>query len=529
MDSDGKIDTEYTNLNRKGLLAILDKTLHIVTQVADFFAEQQAQVYLVGGSLRNLLLGEPCVDWDLTTDGEAHGLARRLADRLGGFYAHLHEKASRVVIRSPQQADLVFDIAPLRGTTLEEDLRARDFTMNALAAPLAAVVASLSAARSTSDLSLIDPLDGSADLRRRWLRAVDTEVFRRDPLRLLRALRLARRYHLAITPGTEALIRRDAALLPQVAAERIHQELYALLSEPDALASLHLLDTSGLLPVLFPELQSARGMHQPAPHHWDVLEHSLQAVASLEELATALEAASGAPFAAKLTPTEAAADDLNEVRTLLREGEQQQVFRFAMLNSPEMKLAALLHDVGKPLTYVTDEQGGIHFYGHPQAGAPVASEIMRRLSASVQDRRLAQLVTAHHMRPGQLGQDGVVTPRAIRRYFVDLGPTGVLVALFSLADHLATLGPQPCGQSWTRHLSVVRLLLTTYIRERTKILPPRLVRADELMSRLKLPPGPLIGQLLEVIAEAQADGAIHSREEAIMLVKEYLQANEQEG
>jgi hypothetical protein len=118
----------------------------------------------------------------------------------------------------------------------------------------------------------------------------------------------------------------------------------------------------------------------------------------------------------------------------------------------------------------------------------------------------------------------VVTQRAIRRYFVDLGPTGLLVALFSLTDHLATLGPQPRTPAWTRHLSVVRLLLTSYIRERSKILPPRLVRADELMSRLKLQPGPLVGQLLEMIAEAQTDGLIHSREEALLLAREHVEA-----
>jgi poly(A) polymerase len=527
VDKNGKIDARDTNLNREGLIETLDKTLHILAQVADFFAEQQANIYLVGGSLRNLLLDEPCVDWDLATDGEAHKLARRLADRLGGFYAHLHEKASRVVIRVPGEADLALDIAPLRGGTLEEDLCARDFTVNALAAPLRVVLAHLSASAPTAELALIDPLHGYADLQHRLLRTVDAEVFRHDPLRLLRALRLAQRYQLTIAPETAALIKRDAPLLPQAAAERIHQELSIMLDRPGALAQLHQLDACGLLPVLFPELQAARGMRQPLPHCWDVLEHSLQSIATLEELAAALEAEPGAPFSSELAPTEVDAENLAALRELLREGEQQQVFRFAALNAPAMKLAALLHDVGKPLTYALDEQGDVHFYGHPQVGAPVASEIMRRLSASTQDRRLAQMVTAHHMRPGQLGQDGAVTPRAIRRYFVDLGPTGVLVALFSLADHLATLGPQPRGQSWTRHLSVVRLLLTTYIRERAKILPPRLVRADELMSRLKLQPGPLLGQLLEVIAEAQTEGAIHSREEAIMLAREYLQTNEQ--
>ena len=497
-------------------------------QAAQFFADQQAHLYLVGGSLRNLLSGDPCGDWDLVTDGKAHALARRLADTLGGFYAYMHEKASRVVFRLPDAGDLVLDIAPLHGQTLEEDLRARDFTLNALAAPLALVVEQLAQSGSLESASvpLIDPLHGLVDLQARRLQVVDSEVFRHDPLRMLRALRLARRYTLTISAETEKLIRRDAALLPRVAAERIQAELYTLLAQPGALEQLYRLDTYGLLMVLFPELQDACGMRQPAPHYWDVLEHSLQCVHTLEVLSAALESAPGTPFASELAATPADDEALADVRALLREGEQQQVFHFADLHAARTKLAALLHDIGKPPTYTVDGQGGIHFYGHPQVGAPIASEIMSRLSASTQDRRLVQLVTAHHMRPGQLGQGGPVTPRAIRRYFVDLGPTGILVALFSLADHLATLGPQPRTAAWSRHLAVARLLLISYIREREKIMPPRLVRADELMSRLRLQPGPILGQLLEVIAEAQADGLIHSREEAILLAKEYIAKSE---
>jgi putative nucleotidyltransferase with HDIG domain len=237
---------------------------------------------------------------------------------------------------------------------------------------------------------------------------------------------------------------------------------------------------------------------------------------------------SAVDFPPALASSQQVAEDLTVIRTLLHEAEQQDVFHFADLDSPCMKLATLLHDIGKPYTYNVDQQGAIHFYNHPQVGAPIVAEIMRRLSTSTLDRRLAQLLAKHHMRPGQLGQDSILTLRAIRRYFVDLGPTGILVALFSLADHLATLGPQPRTAPWERHVSVVRTLLDTYIRDRDKILPPRLVRSEEIMSRLKLAQGPLIGTLLELIAEAQTEGTIHSREEALLLAKEYVKEHGKE-
>jgi poly(A) polymerase len=274
-------------------------------------------------------------------------------------------------------------------------------------------------------------------------------------------------------------------------------------------------------------------MPQPQPHYWDVLEHSLQTVDKLELLVTQLQRPAAGPGQ---SPPERSslAGNLREIQQLLYEAEEQDIFQLALLAAPRMKLAALLHDIGKPATFTTDEEGHIHFYGHPQAGVPLALQVMRRLSASTQDRRLVQQVTTHHMRPGQLGQTGMVTPRAIRRYFVELGPTGIAVALFSLADHLATRGPLLAHQlsstddkatlhSWEQHVAVVSLLLTRYIRQRESILPPRLLSAEELMRHFDLKPGPRVGQLLEAIAEAQADGSVRSREEAFWFAEERLQ------
>ncbi len=495
-----------------------------------YFSEQQ-QAYLVGGSLRNILLGEDCADWDIVTPGDAHKLARRLADSLGGHYVRMHEKASRVVVvldtdsttNKKKRKEIHLDISPQNGKTIEDDLRQRDFTINAIAAPLANIVkyleseltgrgfpgrgqapplpyheeadsfmvgAGLAPAQSTPALStpaqpgvvlgLIDPFHGLVDLQARRLKAVDGEVFRHDPLRMLRAVRLIMRYRLQMDGWTEGLMVRDAALLPQVAAERVHDELYAIL-EPEGTPHVPINLATGII----------------GPDN-NIIPNSLVGLRFI------------------------APEDIAEIRNVLYEAQQQGIFSFAGLTAPRMKLAALLHDIGKPVTYARDEEGEIHFYNHPQAGVPLVEQIMRRLCASTQDRRLAHLVAAHHMRPGQLAQGGPVTPRAIRRYFVDLGPTGIYVALISLADHLATLGPQPATGSWERHLGVVRLLLTRYIRERQSILPPQLISPEELMRRLKLQPGRVIGQLLDLIAEAQAEGTIHSKEEAIWLAEEKL-------
>jgi poly(A) polymerase len=497
------------------------------------------------------LLREECLDWDIVISGDAHKTARQLAGTLGGHYVHMHAKASRVIVLvedtgSPHtRKEICFDISPLTGKTIEDDLRQRDFTINAIAAPLDEVVRYLESNQENPITSrrgdplwppaleeiLIDPLDGLSDLQARRLKAVDNQVFRHDPLRMLRAVRLMMRYQLQLDPWTASLITRDAELLPEVAWERVRDELYAILGPEGAANRLRFLDEHNLFITIFPEFVPARGMRQPNPHHWDVLTHSIETTGALEHIAYLVQDPKihvpdpvGAPFmGARRDGVDGQTNlDITEISALLKEAEQQGIFSFTGLTAPHMKLAALLHDIGKPVTYSCDEEGAIHFYNHPQAGVPLVEQIMRRLCASTQDRRLAQLVAAHHMRPGQLGYDGPVTPRAIRRYFVDLGPTGIHVALFSLADHLATLGPQPTGDAWQRHLGVVRQLLTSYIRERNSILPPRLISPEELMRRLKLKPGPIVGQLLDLISEAQAEGKIHSKEEAVWFAEERL-------
>lgn len=495
--------------------------LHQLQQTSRFFEEQHQSAYLVGGALRNLLQQKTSNDWDIVTTSEPQGIARRLADSLGGFFAPMNNKASRVVVKSAQQ-ELVIDISRQQGQTITEDLSTRDFTINAMAAPLNAVVKQLSQhdILQPDALSLIDPFHGLSDLYQQTLRAVTDTIFQQDSLRMLRAARFNMCYNLTPDSHTSRLLKYYAPRLLQAAPERIREELYLLLQPNGALQRLRFLDEYHLLTVLIPELLPARNMRQPALHHWDVFNHSLETVGYLEQLASTLQQSDEY---IRRSPFHVGEDnDLVALKHLLLEADRQQLFSLAAFTSPAMKLATLLHDIGKPDTYAIDDQGTITFYHHPQAGVPHIHRISQRLNIKTQDSRLIQQATAHHMRPGQLSQNPV-TMRAIRRYFMDLGPRGINVALVSLADHLAMRGPEPLTVHWQHHLATVRVLLTQYIQERDKIMPPRLIQTDELMHRLHLKQGPIIGQLLELISEAQAEGEIHSKEEALWFAEEKLQ------
>src|SRR5579883_660135 len=491
-------------------------TLDLLQRSAQHFRHSGQQAYLVGGSVRNLLLHAPCADWDITTGGDTPRLARRLANALGGSYVHMHDKACHVIVKHKQQ-EMTIDVSPINGNTIEEDLHARDFTLNALALPLDNAIQHLTAGEP---LALIDPLHGADDLAAHLLRAVNDTIFLHDPVRMLRAVRLMARYQFTIEPHTAEMLTRDAPLLKRAASERVHDELYAILKLDGATAHLRFLDQHGLFTTLFPEFIPARGMPQPSLHYWDVLEHSLETVGALELLATVCQQTPEQLRHSSLDP--AGQGDLAEIQALLLEAERQDIFTLAAIATPVMKMAALLHDIGKTVTYTVDDEGAIHFYHHPQEGIPLAQQIMRRLSASMRDRRLVQQVVAHHMRPGQLSHD-VLTVRATRRFFVDLGPSGINVILIALADHLAMRGPEALTDAWSRHLATTRLLLSRYIRERESILPPRLIQPEELIRHLHLERGPIIGELLEYIAEAQADGLIHSKEEALWFAEEKIQ------
>ncbi len=483
---------------------------------AQFFRDNKVQAYLVGGSVRDLLLDKACTDWDIVTTGDAPALSRKLANKLNGNYAHMHEKASRITVKQ-KHSTIIFDVAPLQGRSIEADLRQRDFTLNAIASPLSEAVRSFI---EHTPLPLIDPLAGASDLAAHTLTVVKDDVFRQDTLRLLRAIRFATRYNLTIEEHTQQLIRRDSSLLLIAAPERIRAELYAILEPEGATERLYLLDSYGLFTALFPEFISARGMLQPGLHHWDVFEHSLHTVEALERLATLLTLTPQEMM--ETTLVDRGRDNILELQALLHEAEQAGYFQFASITSPAMKMAALLHDIGKTTTQVLQEDGKITFYGHPQAGIPLVQVIARRLSLSTQDQRLIRQVVANHMRPGQLSHD-TITARAVRRYFVDLGPVGIPVALVSLADHLAMRGPEPLTEAWEHHLATVRLLLTRYIREQEVTLPPHLVQPEELIRKLNLEPGPIVGQLLEQIAEARADGTIHSKDDAFWFAQEKLE------
>lgn len=472
-------------------------------------AERGARIWLVGGAVRDALLERPVHDWDFCVDRDALRLARAVADALGGAYFPLdvEREAGRVILTDAEGARLELDLTLLRGADLEADLRARDFTVNALALD--------------EHGALIDLTGGQADLVAGCVRATRARAFQDDPVRLLRAARMEAELGFEIEPQTAAWIRRDAALLAQPSAERVRDEFVRLLLR-DGAAHLRRLDEFGLLPYVVPELESLKGVAQSPPHRFDVWRHTLLAVDALEGVVAAVTGEDMEPRVWAGAPPvvwgdvaralgQFAADIAAHLAVEVSSGRDRAVL---------LTLAALLHDVGKLKTQSHGDDGRIHFYNHEIVGAEIAAERLRALRFSGDEIARMRVMVGQHMRPAHLSHAEKVTRRAVYRYFRATGCAGVDVALLSLADHLATHGPDLDKVRWARRLDVVETLLThCFERYEETVAPPPLITGNDLIAQLELVPGPEIGRLLEAVREAQAAGEVDTAETALTLAR----------
>ncbi len=509
-------------------------------QVADWLARRPEPLWLVGGAVRDTLLRSESAalaaprDLDVAVAGDALALARSLAGDLGGAVAPLDPAAGLVRVTWPGGA-WHCDIARLAGATIEDDLARRDFTINAIALPVttAAPAVAQGADLTGADLALIDPFGGRDDLARRRLRVVSEHALTDDPVRVLRAARLAAKLDLAIDGATVAQARALAARVAAAPPERITSELYAMLAGPDGTRATRLLDELGALTAIVPPLAPCRGILQREMHHWDVFDHSLAIIDSLDRFVALLGAGIEAPELAR-REDERVIDGWRLEHPLAIDLAGRNAALMAHLNAPLaegqtrltlLKTAALFHDVGKPDTRDTSE-GRVRFPGHAEAGVPLAAPVLRRWRLGRAATRFVTTVVACHMRPGHMAGDGRRTLAAMRHYFADTGNAALDVALFSLADHFAVYGPTPLTPFWLLHREAVTALVRAAYDTPGEMVPPRLISGNDLVRHFGLAPGALVGSLLERVRAAQLDGAITSPRDALVLVESLLSARD---
>jgi len=478
------------------LVTTLDK-LH------QLLAQRKCRSYIVGGFIRDQLLERQTNDVDIAVEGDALKIAAKVAKELGGKFVLLDEVngIARVVIEKEQRWHL--DFSSFSGD-IESDLARRDFTINTMAMELGQL-------KANSSLKLIDPFLGEKDLRNRIVRAVSEQIFEADPARLLRAVRLAAELDFIIEPKTEALIRYYSQSITKISGERVREELLRLLSLPRAAYYLRYLDELGLLLALVPELREGKGVEQPTVHFWDVFDHSLQTVATIEFLTRENDWEYGSESILATVPWSDMIDQ--HLSQEVSSGSNHKAL---------LKLGGLFHDIAKPRTKSLDDAGRAHFLGHAKDGAAMTASILERLRFSNREISFVESLVYHHLRPAQMTNKELPTQRAIYRYFRDTGDAGVDILFLALADYLASRGPLVDMEEWKKHCQLINFILTEHERQQAKVLPVKLVDGHDLMNSFGLTPGPLIGELLSIVREAQGSGELSSKEEALALVQKEL-------
>lgn len=425
----------------------------------------------MGGAIRDIYLGRQPFDFDFAVKGPGIEFAKAFAQKIRGKFVLLSEKddEARVVF----QKKIFFDFAGIQGKEIFEDLKRRDFTINALAIPI----------KDSKLIEIIDYFSGQDHLKKRLIVPVSEKSLALDPLRILRAVRLALELNFKLSDKVIALT--DQLSLKKVAPERIGYELMRIMSAQKSFYYIKLLSDWGILHQIFPEAAALFDQQE-------LLTHSLNTYKKTEELI--------------------------EHKSFFTQFNLEFENYFSLLARQRaiLKLAGLLHDIAKPHTEFTTDTGDVHFYGHDSLGAKIVEGIAKkRLRLSRKETTSLRTLVSFHMRLHLLATAPVLTERAIRKFFRDLGNEYFGLMILTFADGYATAGR-------TTHLesAIFRIIeLKRQYDAKRKI--TRLITGHDLIA-LGLKPGPIFKPILEELEELQVEGKIKTKEEGIEYLKVVL-------
>ncbi|MDQ3648597.1 MAG: HDIG domain-containing protein [Actinomycetota bacterium] len=456
-----------------------------VAAARDVLAREGVEAWLVGGTIRDALLGRPLHDVDLALRADAEGPAQALADAVRGPAFTLSESfgAWRVLDR---RQGVTFDLTPLQGEGIEADLAQRELTMNAMALPLAGG-------------ELLDPFGGRADVEARKLRLVDEGALARDGLRALRLARFAAELGFTAEPAAEEAAARHAGRVTEAAPERIWAELRQLVTAGGVLEGLALAERTGVLARVLPELTDLHSIEQSQYHHLDVYDHTVEVLARL--------------LALERDPSAVFGEQAHRLAEVLAEPLADELTR-----GQALRFGALLHDVGKPATRGVRPDGRVTFIGHDAKGAEMIREACRRLRASERLATFLGALARHHLVLGFLVHGRPLSRRDVYRYLRTVDPVEVEVTLLTCADRLATRG-RKAEPAIAAHLELARELMGPVLDWRAEGPPRSPLGGDELAREVGIRPGPELGALLSELEEAIYAGEASTREETVELAR----------
>ncbi len=483
-----------------------EEILDVISALA---SAKNKKIYLVGGFLRDLYLGDPGRDLDFAVSGNAMSLAQSVSEALKGVYIPL-DRINRVarVVLDPHGEKWQIDFSSFKGLNIEEDLSNRDFTINATALELSAYIklsaenGGLAARRSERwrwHEELIDPYGGLADIENKTIRAISKYVFEADPVRILRGVRLAGKLGFNIKPETLDLMEQSRWLLQEVSGERVWEELSAVLALPQSYRWITVLDDIGALSELFPIKEIMKTAGQGRDNAWT---HSLRTYQQLEKIC----GDPGGEFSNIDRGRELGELILQHLGQPLTAGRR----RLQLL-----KIAALLHNPGQGAAAMSGDAVQAASPDCSKEGPAYVNEFARRLKISRTEESYLRKIAGCHTYPLLIFKEAPAGPAAIHRFFIRLGKESPDALLLSLANACSYGSGEGALDLPGYRAFIGDLLCKYYFEAETYVHPPFLVKGEELMAALDLPPSKKVGELLEKITEAQVSGEVANREEAI--------------
>lgn len=462
----------------------------LVGSSARALATAGIEAWAVGGAVRDIAIGIEPLDLDLAVSGSPATAAAAISRAVGGHRFELSADYGTWRVVPSGSREWQIDITALRAAEIEGDLAERDFTVGAIAVPLAGS-------------GLLDPYDGLGDLAAGRLRAVSPRSFTADPLRLLRAARIAASLELDPVSETVELARQSAHLAADPAPERLLEELRLLIGCPDPEGGLRIGHELGVLAPVLPELEDLRGVGQGPNHHLDVYDHTIEVLRGVIDI--------------EQRPEHYFGDRAEEVRALLAEPLADGFSR-----GEALRMGALLHDIGKPASRI-EHEGMIGFPSHDEAGAEIIGDLANRLHTSRKLRRHLRMMALHHLRLGFLTHHMPLSPRETYGYLKVIGDSALDVTLLTVADRLAARGTSGLAsdEMVSAHLELARQMISAGLDLRRDGLPRPLLRGDELAAELGIEPGPELAPLLAELEVAQYAGEVETREEALAHLRKF--------
>ncbi len=497
-------------------------TLHGLNFYLSYFDDiakvlpREAYCFIVGGWVRDRILGEPIghnIDVDLLVTCDPVRVARDFAERIGGHFFVFEKKG--LLLKRPVIASVVlnlppyryrFDFSQLKGRNLEkaleEDLRDRDFTANAIAVSLDDVLSV-----GSKQTIVFDPTGGIGDLEKELLRPVSLENIRKDPVRMLRGYRIASEKKLTLTQDFLEFVKKNKNLILKAPKERITYELFKIMKTdraPDVIRELY---EAGLLEVVIPPLGELRSVRDQGNHHiYPLDEHTLKTLEFIHEV------------------IERRKEYLS--RELL-ERLDREVFLGEFSDLELLKWGALLHDIGKPRTFQI--QGGkVTFYNHDRVGEDMVKEIGKELRWGEAVTRFVAKLVRYHLRPFYLREaflKGQLKTKGMANFWRECEDIAPHLFLLSIADAYASGDSEEEIESLLKTIRELEDFRKREMKEE-KIKP--FLNGREIMELLGIGPGRRVGELKEKLLEAQLEGKIRSKEEAVSFIKKAFNQMEDE-